>query len=361
MFDHERFDGLARDLATNRLSRGQVLKGLAASMVGAFLGSTMLDTRARPAFATGTSCAKQSYSTGTNFIGQAITADVQFFDSLNDIDSCAGANNVDVYVTSSYRPPGTRPNGAIVDPAKQSNHEAGHAIDMNVSYTNAAGQQVLCGCEAKKGCPSSTCLGGVLPAPVQGFIDCVKAAGLHWGGDFKRSRDPVHIDDHLKEGNFASWQDRANAMVQSAPCPATETCDVHGECQCPPGLTSCSGKCVDLQTDLANCSSCGNACPGEKICQGGLCVCPFSCEPPKVPNDTCQECVCPPGQIACGDECILIDATCCPAGQIECVPGKCCLPPHSIDGVDQFGCRTSPDGQKACCFRNSAGQVQCAR
>jgi hypothetical protein len=37
VFDQERFDGLARDLATNRLSRGQVLKSLAAGM---FLGVT---------------------------------------------------------------------------------------------------------------------------------------------------------------------------------------------------------------------------------------------------------------------------------------------------------------------------------
>src|SRR5215213_8412620 len=180
----ELFDDLARGLATNCVSRRQVLIGLAASMVGSLLGSVLSDTRARPALATGTSCAKQLYSNGTRFTGAAITADVQFFDSLADIDQCAANNSVAIYVTDSYRAPGKPVKNPIVQPGQASNHEAGHAIDMNVSYTNATGQQVLCSCMNKKGCPSSTCLGGVLPAPVQGFIDCVKAAGLRWGGDF---------------------------------------------------------------------------------------------------------------------------------------------------------------------------------
>jgi len=42
---------------------------------------------------------------------------------------------------------------------------------------------------------------------------------------------------------------------------------------CPPGITGCGGSCVDLQTDEDNCGSCNHACPAGSTCQGGACVC----------------------------------------------------------------------------------------
>jgi hypothetical protein len=42
-------------------------------------------------------------------------------------------------------------------------------------------------------------------------------------------------------------------------------------CACDAGRTLCSGKCVDLQTDMANCGACGDVCDGDE-CVDGACV-----------------------------------------------------------------------------------------
>src|SRR5689334_23141153 len=46
------------------------------------------------------------------------------------------------------------------------------------------------------------------------------------------------------------------------------TCDVR--------LTPCSGICVDLTGDPANCGACGNACLAAQTCTSGACVSPPS-------------------------------------------------------------------------------------
>jgi len=43
-------------------------------------------------------------------------------------------------------------------------------------------------------------------------------------------------------------------------------------CVCPPELTLCNGKCVNLQTDTANCGSCGNVCAAGETCLDGNCM-----------------------------------------------------------------------------------------
>jgi len=42
---------------------------------------------------------------------------------------------------------------------------------------------------------------------------------------------------------------------------------------CAAGEATCSGHCVDLNTDFNNCGGCGRACPAGTMCQGGSCVC----------------------------------------------------------------------------------------
>jgi hypothetical protein len=63
-------------------------------------------------------------------------------------------------------------------------------------------------------------------------------------------------------------------------CPPGETC-VTGKCTCGAVVvcaaadTCCTANgvsaCTDLQTDSANCGSCGNACPTGELCVGGAC------------------------------------------------------------------------------------------
>ena len=88
-----------------------------------------------------------------------------------------------VYITSSYRKDGFV-SGAIVPPAKRSNHLIGHAIDMN-----------LIDRQTGKFC-NSVCLGrSNKPSGVRCFIGKIRSnSSLRWGGDFKKT-DPVHIDD----------------------------------------------------------------------------------------------------------------------------------------------------------------------
>jgi hypothetical protein len=132
--------------------------------------------------------------TGTNFTGAAIQCDTEFEDSLQTIDTYAGNHNVQVHVTSSFRQQGQAVAGAVVTPVANSNHHAGHAIDINIRY-----QDTL---------DTSTQLHpdnfDSLPQPVQDFLNDIRNdTGLRWGGDFGTT-DPVHIDDGLNVPDFDS-------------------------------------------------------------------------------------------------------------------------------------------------------------
>jgi hypothetical protein len=47
-----------------------------------------------------------------------------------------------------------------------------------------------------------------------------------------------------------------------------------GICTCPKGTAECNGLCYDLQTNIYNCGSCGNACAvvTDGACNAGTCV-----------------------------------------------------------------------------------------
>jgi hypothetical protein len=117
---------------------------------------------------------------------------------------------------------------------------------------------------------------------------------------------------------------------------------------CSEGETVCSGQCVNLRLDVANCGQCGNQCPGDGLPPGvipicGGTACGQKCAEPGttfcsdadgcVDRDTnrnhCGTCGnvcnvfqicqagacenCGPGQVACGNICCL--AVLCTAGQ----------------------------------------------
>ena len=126
--------------------------------------------------------------------GQQVKIHSGFRSSMNNICAVANRCNVKLHITSSYRKPGSAVLGAIVAPAALSNHNIGHAIDMNVVYGKS---RTLC---------TSGCLGGKQqPTDVKCFINGVKAQGLRWGGDFT-TRDPVHIDDGYNLKNAADYK-----------------------------------------------------------------------------------------------------------------------------------------------------------
>jgi hypothetical protein len=54
---------------------------------------------------------------------------------------------------------------------------------------------------------------------------------------------------------------------------AGTVCSAGGTCMaCPTGQTDCSGRCVNLMTDLNNCGGCGNVC--NEACVAGVCTIP---------------------------------------------------------------------------------------
>ena len=138
----------------------------------------------------------------SRFRGQPCRADGQFVPALKQINAYAEEANVFIHVTSSFRT-SSNVGGAIVKPATRSNHMAGHAIDMNVSYDNgkSANSKEL----------------GKYPAvaePVRRFIkSIIDDPDLRWGGDFQ-VKDTVHIDDNLN-GDMAKWDKRYQAMQKA--------------------------------------------------------------------------------------------------------------------------------------------------
>src|SRR5262245_31466137 len=57
------------------------------------------------------------------------------------------------------------------------------------------------------------------------------------------------------------------------PCPPGAVCQ-NSMCQCPTGTTSCSGQCVNTNTDPLHCGNCITQCSGGAVCMGGTCQCP---------------------------------------------------------------------------------------
>jgi hypothetical protein len=94
--------------------------------------------------------------------------------------------------------------------------------------------------------------------------------------------------------------DPANCGQCGVACPANQVCS-KGACGkgCAAGLTKCDAACVDITGSQANCGTCGKACPADQTCWQSACICPA-------------------GQGACGDNGACVDVQ---ASETNC--GKC--------------------------------------
>jgi hypothetical protein len=81
---------------------------------------------------------------------------------------------------------------------------------------------------------------------------------------------------------------------------------------CDSGLTRCASGCVNLASDPANCGACGTACAAGQTCFAGLCA---------------NEHRCDPGLTRCGDACVNVttDAANCGACGVTCATGETCF------------------------------------
>jgi hypothetical protein len=119
---------------------------------------------------------------------------------------------------------------------------------------------------------SRTCTGDELCLAGDCRIPCPGAQTLC---SDKRCHDLTVDDGNCGACSTPGTTDRA--------CPAGETC-VAGKCSatCKAPLSPCGApaKCVDRDTDSANCGVCGNACTGGSMCVGAACM--FMSVPPSI-------------------------------------------------------------------------------
>ncbi|MBI4701412.1 MAG: hypothetical protein HY744_09670, partial [Deltaproteobacteria bacterium] len=98
---------------------------------------------------------------------------------------------------------------------------------------------------------------------------------------------------------------------------------------CVGGTTNCGGKCVDAQTDPANCGSCGAACKAGEVCAAGACAlscgggttkCGSKCVDAQIDPQNCGSCgkACAGGEVCLAGVCTLV----CGGGTTNC-GGKC--------------------------------------
>lgn len=129
--------------------------------------------------------------TNTNikgFNGHIIQVHPDFVPYLDKMSFIAVDLSIVVQVTSSLRHSTNVP-GAIVPPAKMSNHMVGMAIDCNIQrgsvWYNSVGM--------------SHPIGAILD-----FIIQCEAVGIRWGGRFSKP-DPVHFDYPLNLKDPDKW------------------------------------------------------------------------------------------------------------------------------------------------------------
>ncbi len=92
--------------------------------------------------------------------------------------------------------------------------------------------------------------------------------------------------------------------------------------------TTCCGRgadrsCVDLQTHVLNCGSCGQSCPGGSSCCGGSCCSSANCCEDSCCDPTDQCC---PGGTCCAQTELCCGANCCSQGQ-QCCNNACTFLP----------------------------------
>jgi hypothetical protein len=121
-----------------------------------------------------------------NLKGKRLVVHKDIKNKINELLHLAMYYDLDIYITSSFRKTLDELHGAIVTPAKMSNHYVGYAFDCNIID------------ESGKWWNSKE-----LRQPkgiVKKFIDDVKELGFRWGGDFSKP-DPVHFDIPLNHDN----------------------------------------------------------------------------------------------------------------------------------------------------------------
>lgn len=118
------------------------------------------------------------------FNGHKIMVEESFAPKLDTVNKLAVKHGLIVWVTNSCRLGEVVLKGAIVTPAKSSNHKVAHAIDCNLQ------------CIETKEWFNSKKMGDTVGKDYKFLIEVDLDSQLRWGGKFT-TKDEVHIDDGL--------------------------------------------------------------------------------------------------------------------------------------------------------------------
>ena len=143
---------------------------------------------------------------------EEIWVDEDFVSYLDKMNEAAQKRMITIGVTSAFRLNSDHINGAVVTPAKKSNHFVGHAIDLNL----------ICNGMVFKSDDLSIAYQTKVPTIIQqiikNFIAECKTDGMRYGGDFKpteTANDPVHMDSGLYQRDPEKWKELYTAYHSS--------------------------------------------------------------------------------------------------------------------------------------------------
>jgi hypothetical protein len=116
------------------------------------------------------------------------------------------------------------------------------------------------------------------------------------------------------------------------------------KCKRKSGKLKCDGVCIDPQTDVTNCGSCGNVCGQGQRCDGGTCVGGGGggCDGVECPaNTVCENGTCVAAPDRCGGPTGICDADGTPCG--TSATGETCTCERTVEGNN-----VCVDGANAC-------------
>jgi hypothetical protein len=113
-----------------------------------------------------------------------VLVNADFADSIKSTLNDEAKNaRVTLNINQTFRVHGASVGGAVVTPAKKSQHLVGHAVDLNIVDGDTVNTAAMFNA-------------GGETAAADKFVRAAKGKGLRWGGDFTDT-DPVHFDDNL--------------------------------------------------------------------------------------------------------------------------------------------------------------------
>jgi hypothetical protein len=130
-------------------------------------------------------------------------------------------------------------------------------------------------------CPASTALcSGVCTDTTLDSANCGRCGVACTGGTLCRGGGCACSPGTTSCGGTCrdTNSDPANCGGCGQACPPGLACAA-GVCNCPPGQTACGGACRDLSSDVSNCDACGHACSAaHAVNTCALRACMFVCD-----------------------------------------------------------------------------------